>query len=54
MDKESFILIGRIKKKTGFRGDLILSNGIDEPELYENLESVFIEIDGKDIAQINH
>lgn len=38
--------LGKVTKKHGFKGNLIIHLDTDEPELYNTLESVFIEIDG--------
>ncbi len=46
MQKEDCFYLGKITKTHGFKGNLILHLETDEPELYENLESVFIEKDG--------
>lgn len=46
MQKEDCYYLGKITKTHGFKGNLILHLETDEPELYENLESVFIERDG--------
>lgn len=46
MQKEDCYYLGKITKTHGFKGNLILHLETDEPELYENLESVFIETNG--------
>lgn len=46
MQKEDCFYLGKITKTHGFKGNLILHLETDEPELYEKLESVFIEKDG--------
>lgn len=46
MQKEDCYYLGKITKPHGFKGNLILHLDTDEPELYETLESVFIERDG--------
>lgn len=46
MQKEDCYYLGKITKTHGFKGNLILHLETDEPELYNNLESVFIEKDG--------
>lgn len=46
MQKEDCYYLGKITKKHGFKGNLILHLETDEPELYQNMESVFIETNG--------
>ncbi len=46
MQKEDCYYLGKITKKHGFKGNLILHLETDEPELYNNMESVFIEKNG--------
>lgn len=46
MQKEDCYYLGKITKLHGFKGNLILHLDTDEPELYENMESVFVEANG--------
>lgn len=46
MLKEDCYYLGKITKKHGFKGNLIMHLETDEPELYQNMESVFIETNG--------
>ncbi len=46
MQKEECYYLGKITKPHGFKGNLIVHLETDEPELYENMESVFVETNG--------
>lgn len=46
MLKEDLYYLGKITKKHGFKGNLILFAETDDQEFYKGLESVFIERDG--------
>ncbi len=46
MQKEDCYYLGKITKLHGFKGNLILHLDTDEPDLYENMESVFVETNG--------
>ena len=46
MQKEDCYYLGKITKLHGFKGNLILHLDTDEPEIYENMESVFVETNG--------
>ncbi|MDH3322085.1 MAG: ribosome maturation factor RimM [Flavobacteriaceae bacterium] len=47
MQKEDCFYLGKIVKKYSFHGEVVLKLDTDEPDIYENLDAVFLDLGKK-------
>ena len=46
MTKEECFYLGKIVKKYSFKGELLAKLDTDQPDIYENLDAIFIKVNG--------
>ena len=46
MNKKDCYFLGKITRKHGLKGNVIIKLDTDQPELYNKLEGIFVEVNG--------
>lgn len=46
MNKEDYYLLGKLTRRHGLAGNVVLKLDTDQPQLYSKLEGIFVEING--------
>ena len=49
MNKDDFYYLGRVLKTHGNKGQVMVHLDVDDPEVYHNLESVYLDLRGERI-----